>query len=439
MKYLSLCLIVKDEDEDYLREWVDYHTRIGVEYFIIYDNQSAVPVRETLADVVAQGRAVVLDIHGKYMQDPAYTHCRNCIGNASRWIGFLDADEFIFPKTQDDLREFLRDYEAYGGLAVNWSVFGSSGYTEKPAGMQIEHFIYRVPNNPRGRGLVKSIVQPQHVINLQTPHAFFYEHGFPCVGENFDVVEQSFRPVSTAKIQINHYVLRSRTQFLKKLERGRADHGQSAYHRLEYFDETDQECVIEDRGIFALYQRRSAAAPPAPDQPREQGTPALPPDIFSPAQLDFLRFSQTAAKAEQRQDWQTLAAVYQIAVQKYPDILETYLLLAGLLSRRADAHAAQEWLRRALALDPTSIAAQKMLAESLHQQGKAYDAPPVLEGSINVQAPDVEALIGMGEVYLAQQRYQNAAECFDTALRHSPWNQAAWQGMLHVLYAAHQG
>ena len=37
MRYLSLCLITKDEHL-YLPEWLDWHRKLGVEHFYIYDN-----------------------------------------------------------------------------------------------------------------------------------------------------------------------------------------------------------------------------------------------------------------------------------------------------------------------------------------------------------------------------------------------------------------
>ncbi len=54
MDYLSLCLVCKDEN-NYLAEWLNYHILMGVERFYIYDNDSQIPVRDTLKDYVRQG------------------------------------------------------------------------------------------------------------------------------------------------------------------------------------------------------------------------------------------------------------------------------------------------------------------------------------------------------------------------------------------------
>ena len=48
MKYKTIiCAILKDETP-YLEEWIKHHLAIGVEHFVLYDNNSAIPIRETL-------------------------------------------------------------------------------------------------------------------------------------------------------------------------------------------------------------------------------------------------------------------------------------------------------------------------------------------------------------------------------------------------------
>jgi hypothetical protein len=47
--------------------------------------------------------------------------------------GALDTDEFVVIRDgSPSLPEVLRRYEEYGGLAVNWRLFGSSGHKTRP-------------------------------------------------------------------------------------------------------------------------------------------------------------------------------------------------------------------------------------------------------------------------------------------------------------------
>lgn len=431
---LGLCLIVKDEEEDYLREWVEYHRRLGVEVFIIYDNESQVSVKETLADYIGQGLACVLETHGKFMQDMVYTHCLHFFGGMTKWLGFLDADEFLVPHTSDDLADFLVPYEAYGGLAVNWVLFGSAGHERKPNGGQVEAFIKCVQTPPGTPTLVKCIVQPRRVINLLTPHAFAFFSGYSCVGEDFDLVQDAFRPFSTDKIQINHYVLRSHDQFAKKIERGRADHGQSPYHRQAYFDEIDRQCTVEDRRAIELYRRRE-------DTPLPSKKPSFPeyvqkPDSFLPSQVDFLRYSAAVKQAKEQNDDVSIEAIYRLALQKYPDIHQTKMHLADWLEEHGRVEEAGELLEKAFQVDPQGIEFRKKLGLNQSKRGLYAQAESNLRFALEADPQNYDLLAALGNLYLKTRRLKDALFCFDAILSNQPWHKGAWEGILAVMKEA---
>jgi hypothetical protein len=48
--YLSTCCMIKDENE-YGEEWINYHRKIAVKHFYIYDNNSKVPIADTLKNL----------------------------------------------------------------------------------------------------------------------------------------------------------------------------------------------------------------------------------------------------------------------------------------------------------------------------------------------------------------------------------------------------
>ncbi len=53
--YLVVCLGVKDQNED-LREWIEYHWSIGVGKFYIFDDNSTVPAASGLQDLIQEGK-----------------------------------------------------------------------------------------------------------------------------------------------------------------------------------------------------------------------------------------------------------------------------------------------------------------------------------------------------------------------------------------------
>ncbi len=219
LHYLALCAIAKDEDR-YLPEWIHYHILVGVERFIIYDNDSATPIAQILAEYVKAGIVTVIPVSGKDRQIPAYGHCLREFGPRFRWIGFLDLDEFLVLKDTRDARILLSEYEEHGGLAVNWVMFGSSGHVTSPSGLQIENYVTRLRDT---NFHVKSIVQPPRVREVANVHMFIYKPGFCCVNEDHLPVGSATSYHTVRRAQINHYWFRSQQDFALKLKRGRAD------------------------------------------------------------------------------------------------------------------------------------------------------------------------------------------------------------------------
>ena len=258
MNYLSICGVVKDER--YLEEWVEYHRIIGVEHFYLYDNSSL--QKPDLDRQVEEGFVTIIPFPGERQQFNAYNHCLRNFQNESRWVAFIDADEFLVPNQSDDLRTLLRNYESYGGLAVSWMIFGSFYHILRPKGLQIENYTHRARNDYTHERLVhnqvvKSIVQPVHTIAVSTnPHIFHYKDGYFCVNEKFERVSRPASKNTVETIQLNHYYTRSYQDFKEKISRGRADVGG---HRSwdEFFDvDRYANAVYDDKVLRFLPELR---------------------------------------------------------------------------------------------------------------------------------------------------------------------------------------
>jgi len=254
---VSICCIIKDENE-YLAEWMNYHLSIGVKHFFIYDNESSIPVKHTLKNLGLLQYATVIKIKGKSMQMPAYRQGFKIFRMATKWMAFIDADEFIVPKsTNGDLPLFLKDYEAYGGLGINWLIFGSSGLKTKQNSSQILTFTLRSDISFHTNRHIKSIVQTQFVALVDNPHYAIYKPGYFCVNENFQKINGAFSDTSIDKIQINHYYCRSLEEYNEKIKRGRSDDGEIK-RRLEDFMAHDEPSnCVRDTIICELFKSRS--------------------------------------------------------------------------------------------------------------------------------------------------------------------------------------
>jgi len=253
--YVSLCCIIKDENE-YLEEWVNYHLKIGIEHFYIYDNGSRIPIRETLEQLKLSKYTTIVKMTGKAKQVKAYGHCIKNFGKHSRWIGFIDIDEFIVPKTTNgDLAAFLKDYEDYGGLGMNWLIFGSNGHLKKPVLSQLESFLLRAEEDFHVNRHIKNIVQPQYVKSVLGAHNFAYKDGKFCVNENFTPIDGSFSDVSVNKIQLNHYYCRSFEEYEAKIKRGYGDTSKKRTVDEFYHHDVDAN-KVKDTTILDILKRK---------------------------------------------------------------------------------------------------------------------------------------------------------------------------------------
>ena len=252
LKYLTVCAVVKDEP--YLPEWVEYHRLVGVEQICLYDG-STFTTTSYLKKQIKEGFVKVIPFPGTNVQLTAYNHYLKHYGDQTRWIAFIDADEFLVPKISNDLRFLLGNYEAFGGLGVNWLIFGSSYHIYPPSGLQIENYTLRASNNFVHNRHIKSIVQSDFVSTTAgNPHAFVYTPGHYCVSESYEPISGPFSRNTTNVIQLNHYHLRSYTDFLNKIQRGPAD-GITYIDRERFFRWDHVANEVYDRCIlrFAPY------------------------------------------------------------------------------------------------------------------------------------------------------------------------------------------
>ncbi len=145
---VAACLVVRNQHDD-IREWLEWHAWLGVSRVYMYDHMSGPePMRGVLEDFIASGfvdytylnasgvahgaavgaiAAQSANVSGPtlFQQSPqgaGYALCTERAKALHAWLAFLDADEFIVLRntSNPDLPGFLANYQAYGGLSVNW-------------------------------------------------------------------------------------------------------------------------------------------------------------------------------------------------------------------------------------------------------------------------------------------------------------------------------
>ena len=165
-------LIVKDEAK-YIKEWIEYHRIIGVDHFIIYDNESTDGIFDLLGDYIQDGLVSYAFVKGTKQQTNCYEDAVARYRNNANWMTFTDADEFIFLHDSINLPHFLEKYSDYAGIGINWIMFDSNGFDNCPEhGFVISNYTRCVQNKddiPENKH-VKTIVNPKLVHHFSNPH-----------------------------------------------------------------------------------------------------------------------------------------------------------------------------------------------------------------------------------------------------------------------------
>ena len=216
--YLSICACLGYESP-YLLEWIEFHRAIGAERFFLYNNRDREAQRDVLRPYVDEGIVVLHDWPVFPPQLRAYNDCIERHRDDSRWIAFIDVDEFLFAPEQP-LPDVLAGYESWPGVVVNRAAFGPSGHELKPPGLVIESYLMR---KPQGDRYVKSIVDPREVVRCTTPHHFVYDSRLPVNEDRYPVRGPLNPPASLARLRVNHYETKSLEEWRAKLGRARAD------------------------------------------------------------------------------------------------------------------------------------------------------------------------------------------------------------------------
>lgn len=193
---------------------------------------------------------------GRAMQLFAYNHAINHYKYKTKYMMFLDIDEFLvyfdgcsdganIKKCMDHI--FARNTKV-GGIGLHWRIFGSSGHKKKPSGGVLENYLYRAGDDFTVNGHIKTVCNPRKVTGVASPHHLEYIFGYHCINEKGCVIEGAVHmPPSYRKLWIHHYFTKSREEWKEKQKRGKAD-GYD-FRNDEEFNFHDRNEIYDDRMV----------------------------------------------------------------------------------------------------------------------------------------------------------------------------------------------
>lgn len=234
MNYFSIASLFKLE-EPYIGDWVKYHLGIGAEHIYLYDNdspdQSAKIAREVGGD-----RVTIERCPGHPVQHMAHARCISDHRLDSRWIAFIDIDEYLVPKKP--IGDLLHEYEKYPALCAHWVLFGSNDlldYDPRPVPVRFTRC------EPGTNIHVKSIVNPVETGNWITAHRF--THPRSPVDENkkpIGMLDSTPAGGTSNIIYVAHFSTKSKAECYERRARPRPDIGEIRYDVPEFFRAHDR-------------------------------------------------------------------------------------------------------------------------------------------------------------------------------------------------------
>ncbi|MCO5594088.1 hypothetical protein L7F22_048109 [Adiantum nelumboides] len=205
----------------FLPEWTTFHSHMGVDRFILYDNNS----EDDLADVLERLRHRQFQV-SRYpwpwpkTQEAGFSHCVMVASETCQWVVFADVDEFVFPAAYlppsgrvTPLRQLIEDAERrprkdtaapapsarqnqtaprgiqgngplakVGQISIKCRDFGPSNLTQHPTRGVTQGYVCRSKKELRHKSLVRpNAISPNlqnvvHHFNLQPRYVTVTEH-----------------------------------------------------------------------------------------------------------------------------------------------------------------------------------------------------------------------------------------------------------------------
>lgn len=196
---LSLVAIFRNEHR-YIVEWLEYHLKIGVEHFYLYDNGG--DHREVLAPFMAYITYTLWtdDIAQRHIgesdfsrQTMAYKHCVKKFSKDTNWLQLIDLDEYLVPMDSTDLEESLKKHasSAIGKLRIPRFNFGNNGHWKSPTGGSINACVRRERRYSHHKDMGRSSA----IKRVNGPHSFRVR-GVTLIPDNLRIYHHYTRSMS---------------------------------------------------------------------------------------------------------------------------------------------------------------------------------------------------------------------------------------------------
>lgn len=211
------------KDEKNVIEWIVYHLTIGFDKILIIDNDSVIPIKNTINQYNLTNKVDVIEYkeEGPIKFDVMNNIVKPyMISNNVKWFIHLDADEYInLNNNYTSIKDFLKEFDQKDTniIAINCICFGCNNLEKSKEGLVIENYTRCGIGSPP---LVKCFADPKELSCTINPHFWIMSKNNK--GKTAKKTMWEPNPYNYdfsglyEPIYINHYVFQSYEEYLRR-------------------------------------------------------------------------------------------------------------------------------------------------------------------------------------------------------------------------------
>jgi hypothetical protein len=247
---LKLCVCTYGKKENrYIREFVEYYKKYGVDKIYLYDNNDIKGERfeEVIGDYIKENFVEIVNFRGiPYAYLKIMDDCYQKNSDKYDWLIFYEIDEYIFLKNyKNNIKYYLiqKKFNKCQKIQLNWVHRSDNNlfhYKNMSVVKRFKQIGKNVKKNKFNRlGFVKTIIRGNLLINITNNHLLNRDI-IGCDGEGRYVKYKWILNPNPdyEKYYINHYYCKSLEEFVNKLKRGDGQKGitkNNDYYQISKF------------------------------------------------------------------------------------------------------------------------------------------------------------------------------------------------------------
>ncbi|MFS8031644.1 putative Glycosyltransferase family 92, nucleotide-diphospho-sugar transferase [Helianthus anomalus] len=184
---LCVCTMLWNQAHS-IREWITYHSWLGVEKWFIYDNNSDDDIKTVIESLDREGYNISRRVWPWIKtQEAGFSHCAIRAQTECNWVSFMDVDEFYYfphnpisgypgPGALQTLVSNFTTSSSIGEIRTSCHSFGPSGLTSRPKQGVTVGYTCRLKSPERHKSIIRPSALDPSLMNVV--HHFHLKKGF---------------------------------------------------------------------------------------------------------------------------------------------------------------------------------------------------------------------------------------------------------------------